>query len=1226
MRLVRLHLHAFGPFSGCVLDFGSGSRQLVLVHGPNEAGKSSALRAVTDLRFGIPQQSRDNFVHPHPSMRVGGVFVDREGREHALVRRKGRGSTLLLADFDRDDPATDTPVPPPLEALLSCGLSREEYEFGFGLDHDRLRRGAAALLEGKGDVGAALFEASAGVRSIPKVLDRLDHTARGFFMPGTRGKNAPINEALADFERHQSAYRQALVRPAQWAELFRRHRDAEQALAGLERRHEELQRRLLSIGELRAVAPLLAALDHALRMLEELGDAPLLPEDAAAERAAAESGLAAARGSAQEAAAAALRHRERLAALQPDGAVLERAAAIRRLSAAIESWDRHRAELVAAEAEADAESARLAALAAAIAPGMAPQAVLQAAPTAARRTAIDERVRTLEQARQALAQHREALRRHAAAASESAAQPLPPAPACLALRQARAEAARHETSIARLAGLPAQIGAAGRRLAAALEDLGLADEAALRRARPLLDAAIDEALQVQRAGDTRVGEHRRRIEEIEAALGEARLEHDRLLEQGAVPTPEDVLEARRHRDETWTRLRRVQRGLAARGAAMASLLGEPDAASLRRDTAQASPLERVAPVSPPEDAASASAADEAALAAAYERTVLEADRLADALAADHQRAARLQSCRHRIAALQTDQARLRDELAAMLREAEARDAAWREALSAAALPCLPPAGLREWQARLARAREAAEALQALDDEHERLRAVEARLAGTLREALQATGLAGPAADAGLGMLAGLAEEAEAEIRRRENARAAAEGAQAQHARERQRMAEREAELERALQAAHAALAPSLAELMLAGEIAEAGATVIRTRLDEFDALLQAQARLAAAEARRRAAGAALALLQDDVGALARALGDSHDGPPRLYVESVARRLDEAEAAQKQQALARQALEQALEVHRAQQVVAAGHEARLAELCAAARVESSAQLPQAEERSRRRREAQRQADDAAARLAQASRRGLDELRTLLAGQDAARMDADEAACREEQARLDEALREARRREEAARHALQAIDGADTAAAEREAMERAAARVRANLPPWIRARLAHALLGEALRRFRDRAQGPMLRSASAYFGRMTGGAFERLVGDEDGERPVLLAERTDGSRVPVEGLSEGTRDQLYLALRLAALEMRRAAGVDLPVLLDDVLMTSDDRRAGLMLQALADFSQGGQVIVFTHHRHLLEVARRSVPEERLAVVELQPDAGTRRLPADAGAKGA
>ena len=112
MRLVRLHLHAFGPFSGCVLDFGSGSRQLVLVHGPNEAGKSSALRAVTDLRFGIPQQSRDNFVHPHPSMRVGGVFVDREGREHALVRRKGRGSTLLLADFDRDDPATDTLILP----------------------------------------------------------------------------------------------------------------------------------------------------------------------------------------------------------------------------------------------------------------------------------------------------------------------------------------------------------------------------------------------------------------------------------------------------------------------------------------------------------------------------------------------------------------------------------------------------------------------------------------------------------------------------------------------------------------------------------------------------------------------------------------------------------------------------------------------------------------------------------------------------------------------------------------------------------------------------------------------------------------------------------------------------------------------------------------------------------------------------------------------------------
>ena len=185
---------------------------------------------------------------------------------------------------------------------------------------------------------------------------------------------------------------------------------------------------------------------------------------------------------------------------------------------------------------------------------------------------------------------------------------------------------------------------------------------------------------------------------------------------------------------------------------------------------------------------------------------------------------------------------------------------------------------------------------------------------------------------------------------------------------------------------------------------------------------------------------------------------------------------------------------------------------------------------------------------------------------------------------------------------------AIDSADTAADARERMEQAAAGVRTCLGPWMRSRLAHALLAEATKRFRDRAQGPMLKAASGYFQRMTEGEFTRLLSDDAEQRPVLLAQRRDGGCLRVEALSEGTCDQLYLALRLAALEIRRSAGVDLPVVLDDVLMTSDDRRAGLVLQALGDFARQGQVIVFTHHQHLADVAHRSVGAETLRTVAL------------------
>jgi uncharacterized protein YhaN len=133
--------------------------------------------------------------------------------------------------------------------------------------------------------------------------------------------------------------------------------------------------------------------------------------------------------------------------------------------------------------------------------------------------------------------------------------------------------------------------------------------------------------------------------------------------------------------------------------------------------------------------------------------------------------------------------------------------------------------------------------------------------------------------------------------------------------------------------------------------------------------------------------------------------------------------------------------------------------------------------------------------------------------------------------------------------------------------------------------------------------------LLKSASAFFGQITGNEFEGLINDDSNDPPVIAAKRPGGAILSVEAMSDGTRDQLYLALRLAALKLQRERGVDLPVILDDVLMASDDVRAGCIFKALADFSASGQVVVFTHHDHLCDVARRNVAHDAIAVVELR-----------------
>ena len=84
MKLLRLLLQAFGPFTNTVVDFSTGSNNLHLIYGPNEAGKSSALRAMTDLRFGIPVRSTDSFVHAPGDLRIGAVFLAQTGQPIGL--------------------------------------------------------------------------------------------------------------------------------------------------------------------------------------------------------------------------------------------------------------------------------------------------------------------------------------------------------------------------------------------------------------------------------------------------------------------------------------------------------------------------------------------------------------------------------------------------------------------------------------------------------------------------------------------------------------------------------------------------------------------------------------------------------------------------------------------------------------------------------------------------------------------------------------------------------------------------------------------------------------------------------------------------------------------------------------------------------------------------------------------------------------------------------------
>jgi uncharacterized protein YhaN len=124
------------------------------------------------------------------------------------------------------------------------------------------------------------------------------------------------------------------------------------------------------------------------------------------------------------------------------------------------------------------------------------------------------------------------------------------------------------------------------------------------------------------------------------------------------------------------------------------------------------------------------------------------------------------------------------------------------------------------------------------------------------------------------------------------------------------------------------------------------------------------------------------------------------------------------------------------------------------------------------------------------------------------------------------------------------------------------------------------------------YEQQRQPETLCEASGYLERMTRGRYCR-VWTPLGES-VLRVDDSDGHSLPVEVLSRGTREQLFLCLRLALTSCYARRGAALPLVLDDVLVNFDSERAKSAAAVLCDFAaQGHQLLVFTCHEHVLQM---------------------------------
>jgi len=1158
MRFSRLGLLAYGKFTDKSVELPAGATDFHLLYGPNEAGKSTLRSAVVDFLYGIPGQTALNFLHDYSHMRLGAVVESSNGRLE-LTRRKGNKNTLRGAD---GKPFADEAL-----AELLGGGDRAFYERMFALSHERLREGGEEILQGKGDAAEALFSAAAGVRGLHALRGDLEKEARELWTP-RKSKNVRYYQLADELANATQAKREATANSREWQQADRALTEAEAAYQAAQHEQGVLESRRNQLERIRRVAPQMHDRREAEAERSALGDVRLLPPEAAETVKDVQQRMAVANDRSQRLAPEIKKLQESLAQVQPDTAVSARSEDIELLVKERQSLSRHEGDIGKRHVEAREAERRMLAAAKGLGWGEASAKALESqSPSRLARAdlrgllesrgAIRQRA---ESSKTDLEQRLEELRELEAEAAELEAKPVS-AGWKAALEEARALGDAAEGR-ARLAKLVSKARADWDRAVGALRPWkGSAEE--LRLPPPASVEQAREWLEKMRAVGTVQDRLRQQQRELAQTLDDKRLRLEQLVRDKAPVTRDEIDTARADRDRLWGEI----------------VAGRATVVNARPE---------------------------------YEHFVDAADTLADQRFAGAEAAAEWTSLHNEIDRLQQQSSFLAQEQETARGQEAALEQSWRQAAERLGDGGFEIVDYNRWLTDRDRALEKAEALQEAETALADFDARVERLAAGLREAWAAElGEPQPSDRDDLGAWVARTESRQQELLNRSHRKTDLD----ERVRKLRGACERaQAETDKAEQAWAAWQEEWRRQLAAIGLPENTSPAAGSAALDTFDELDEALKQLRDKQTRIRS-------MQDDqerfagnARRLAEALApDWIERPADDIATELSRRLDQAAETEKERArLADQLQAKQDELEEVRSDLAKA-QAELRPLLEAAGATDLSALQTAIVRSDR----ARQLDESIRKTASLVLRegaplGLDALEAEFnaeAGTDpAAELSQIASALKLTQQRIEDAI-QARN---SARHALDAFGAGDAAARAEARRQETLSEMIDVSESWVGATVQTRLLDWAIRRYREQTQTPLLQLASELFRQLTLGSFKGLLVDDDGEKAVIKGCRASGDlgvdEIPVEAMSDGTRDQLYLSLRVAALELHLAKGEPLPFLADDLFVNWDNERARAGLRVLAELSRHTQVLFLTHHKHLLTLAEEA-SGERCSVHEIE-----------------
>lgn len=1153
-----------GPFTNLTLDFDHKGRVLNMIFGLNEAGKSAALRGIKALLYGIEERTPDNFLHDNQSLRIGGHIQISDKSEISFIRRKGRKNTIFKPD--------NTPIDEGEIKRFLNNTTVELFDRLFGINHDELIRGGKNILFEQGNAGETLFSAGVGIPNLRQIIEGIKAEAEDLFKP--RGKKR-INQLIENFNTIKKEISNLELSGDNWTEFEDELRKLKDKRSSLSLQIESLRKELAHLERIKNSMPVVAKLKAYSKELEQIGEFVALPNDFPDRR-------IKLLDKRQYDASVLNDTVKKLALLKNEEQNIKIPHSIIKNEKMIDDFQQMLGSYLKAERDSkkisgEAEQLLVDAkkILLELAPGLPFEKIESIRLSKITKVKIRDTAKKYWLLSDKLKSKEADLKRNEAEINEL---------------NAKLQRTQKPFDIKELKAALKNIHSYGN-LEEELRILSSKSLAEIKKAEnalkrlPLYDGDMNQFETIKVPQD-------KTIDKFDAEFDSMMKKRDSLSKQketienkirmlqaelkafeisGNIPSESDLLEARQRRQKGWDLILKDW------------IYGKPDNEAVK-EFAQQKPLH-----------------------VAYEESVQAADEISDLLRREADKVAEKARLQSEINELEGEKSFLSKEQADIEKKLKDLQIEWENLWNLAGIKPLTPREMRSW---LNSYHQLIELIGKIDEyklKIEELNSLINTLKGELLNSLNSSGL--PITDKLL-TLENLKKIADEYVEQNDKAfsdRRLLEDRLDNLVRQRSNL-EKDISM---ISMEYINLKPEFVEMLKnLGLPEDADISIIEAYLDR-------ETELFAKIDERSGILKRLNDMEIDALEFASAFNNfTSQFAPKLksinLKDAVIELSEILKKAKEDSArlaeLKRQIREMASLCDNLSENIK-NTDAELKKLCEFAKCNNIEDLEKVEEKYLK----ASQLNDKIKQLRDdlfhySGTQSLDEFLKEIEFVDVDSIDSKIENLRDKIQKHEKELEESNTKIGELTNILQTMDGNSRAAQLREKAEMLLASIRKDTERYLGLQVAYSILRYEIDRYRERNQSPILKRASEIFRVLTINSFSGIEIDYRDDKPVIVCVRPSREIIGVESLSEGTCDQLYLALKLATLEKYLEENEPLPFIVDDILINFDDSRAESCLMILAELAEKTQVIFFTHHAHLIEIAKDTLPADKLKILRL------------------